>query len=243
MTWISRIKLFLGSLAVVAIVAASTLLFTQRQSEVASTSATITADTYAVGTDYGGTVVAQNVTVGDTVAAGQELFTIQSLSLLQDLENNPIPFTTTAYSIGPDGLLIFRATVPGTVSEVGTKLGDFVQAGTDLAVIDRTDALYVMGDYLLTPRDYERIEDGAAVDIMLPNRTVLPGTVELIQVSTADGQAQAQIKVASDQLVYGSSNGLVSPGTPVTATLQLRDDGPLAGARDAAFDFLQQIGL
>ncbi|HEY8590176.1 MAG TPA: HlyD family efflux transporter periplasmic adaptor subunit [Naasia sp.] len=243
MTWLSRIKLFLGSIAVFAIVTASTLLFTQRQSEVASASADITADSYAIGTDYGGTVVTQNVGVGDTVAAGQELFAIQSLSLLQDLRDQAISFDTAAYYVTPDGLMVFRATVAGTVSEVGTKLGDFVQAGTDLAVIDRTDALYVVGDYLLTPRDYERIEDGAEVDIMLPNRTILPGTVELIQVSTTDGQAQAQIKVTSDELVHGAANGLVSPGTPVTATLHLRDDGPLAGVRDAAFDFLQQIGL
>ena len=36
---------------------------------------------------------------------------------------------------------------------------------------------------------------------------------------------------------------LTKTGTPVVATLQLRDDGPLSGVSDGVFDFLRQIGL
>jgi hypothetical protein len=44
-------------------------------------------------------------------------------------------------------------------------------------------------------------------------------------------------------LTTGDLGNLTKSGTPVVATLQLRDDGPLAGVSDMAFDFLRQIGL
>jgi multidrug resistance efflux pump len=243
MTWANRLKLGLGLLLVVALAAVFTVIFTQRQSEVTSTSATIAADTYAVGTDYGGTVIVQNVNVGDPVAAGDVLFVVQSLSLLQDLQQNLVTFDTASYSVQPDGTMTFKATVPGIIADIDTKLGDFVQAGAELATINRADSLYVVGDYTLTPRDYERIEEGAPVDLILPNQTTLEGKVEEIAVRTADGQAQAEIKIASDYLVQGAYSGLVTPGTPVDAALHLRQDGVFAGVLDASADFLQQIGL
>ncbi|BDZ45797.1 HlyD family efflux transporter periplasmic adaptor subunit [Naasia aerilata] len=243
MTWANRLKLGAGLLLVVALVATLTVIFTHRQAEVASTSATIAADTYQVGTDYGGTVTMQNVSVGDEVVVGQFLFQVQSLSLLQDLQQGLVSFDTASYSVAEDGTMTFKATVAGTVATVDTKLGDFIQAGAKLATIDRADSLFVTGDYTLTPRDYERIDDGADVDLILPNQTTVPGRVEQVTVRTEDGQAQAQIKVSSDYLVQGAYNGLVTPGTPVDATLHLRQDGIFAGAIDASVGFLRQIGL
>ena len=38
-------------------------------------------------------------------------------------------------------------------------------------------------------------------------------------------------------------SGLYRPGTPVVATLSLRDDGPLAGVSDSFRDFLRRMGL
>jgi hypothetical protein len=51
------------------------------------------------------------------------------------------------------------------------------------------------------------------------------------------------VRVDSPELTKGDLGDLTKPGTPVVATLQLQDDGPLAGVSDLAFDFLRQIGL
>jgi len=243
MTWTARIKLALGLVVVLAVVAGATLVFTQRQAQVTSTSATIQAQEYGVGTDYSGTVTGQSVDVGDTVRAGDPLFEVQSLSLLQDIGRGLVTYDTDSYSVAADGTMTFRSTVDGTVASVTAKEGSFVQAGADLAVIDKVDSLTVQADFLLTPRDYERIEDGAEVDLLLPDQKTLRGVVETVAVVTKDGNAETSIRVASDGLVQGDRNGLVTPGTPVEATLHLRDDGILAGPVDQAHQFLRQIGL
>jgi hypothetical protein len=49
--------------------------------------------------------------------------------------------------------------------------------------------------------------------------------------------------VDSPELTTGNLGDLTKSGTPVVATIHLRDDGPLAGVSDLTFDFLQQIGL
>jgi multidrug resistance efflux pump len=139
--------------------------------------------------------------------------------------------------------MTFKATVSGTVSKVQVKQGDYVQPGSDLVTIDKARSLYVTGDYTLSPRDYERVEAGGSVDLVLPNQKVLPGRVEAVTVRTTQGQAQAQITVSSAELTEGAYSGLVTPGTPVTATLHLRQDDLFAGARDAGNDFLHKIGI
>ena len=51
------------------------------------------------------------------------------------------------------------------------------------------------------------------------------------------------VDVESPELSASPSSGITSPGTPVDATLHLRDDGTLAGVTDAVRDFSRQIGL
>jgi multidrug resistance efflux pump len=243
MTWANRLKLTAGVVIIVALVAVFTGIFTQRQQQVQSTSAEISAQEYAVGTDYSGTIVKSYVETGDTVKQGDVLFEVQSLSLLQDIAKNLVTYDTPTYSVSQEGVMTFKAAVAGTVSKIDTKEGGFVQAGADLATIDKQKSLFVTADFTLTPRDYERIQDGAAVDLMLPNQTTVPGTVRLVSVETKDGNAATTIEVASTDLVEGAYSGLVTPGTPVQATLHLRDDGVLAGPMDSVRDFMRQIGV
>jgi multidrug resistance efflux pump len=243
MTWINRLKLFGGLVVVVALVGVFTLVFNQRQNEVQSTSASITADSYAVGTDYGGTVTKQYVQVGDHVRPGQKLFKVRSLSLLQELNRNPVSFNTATYSVQRDGTMTFKATVAGTVGTITTKQNDYVQPGDDLAVVYKADSLYAVADYVLTPRDYERLGKGAPVDLVLPNRTILHGSVQSIAVRTTNGQAHTEVKVTSGGLVQGADSGLITPGAPLDATVHLRQDGVLDSAQNATFDFIRRIGL
>ena len=243
MTWMNRLKLTTGILVVFVIVAASTMIFTQRQQQAYSMSAEIAAQEYSVGTDYSGTITKSFVENGQSVKEGDTLFELQSLSLLQDIQMGLVTYETSTYSVDDAGVLTLKAAVDGTVADVVLKEGGFVQAGGTLATIDKSGTLFVKADFVLTPRDYERIVEGAEVDLTLPNQTSVAGRVSEVAVETKDGSAETTLQVASDDLVEGSYAGLVTPGTPVTAKLHLRNDGVLAGPADSMQGFLRQIGL
>jgi multidrug resistance efflux pump len=243
MTWTNRFKLVAGILSVLVVVSGLTVVFNQRQSQVASSSASIEAKRYPVGIDYGGTVTTADVENGDRVKAGDTLFTLQSPSLEADLAQGLFKPQTVAYTVGDDGLVTLTAAVAGTVSDLSTESGSFVQAGQVLANIDASGSLFVTAEYELSARDYARVEEGADVDILLPNQQVVSGTVTSIDVETTNGKAESTVLVQSEGLVDGSYNGLVKRGTPVTATLLLRDDGVFAGVQDGMQDFMRKIGV
>jgi multidrug resistance efflux pump len=244
MTWGNRFRLLLGLVVVVAIALGATLVLSQRETEVASKSASIEAISYSVGSEYAGTVTAERAKVGDSVKAGQALMTIHSASLLAALKAKTAVQSTSTYTVSPSGSLTLLAAQPGVVSKLGAQVGGFVSAGSSVETIDRADSLYVLAKFTLDAYDFSRIEKGAVVDLDLPNQQRLAGTVSKIHVTTtAAGLAEASIEVHSSQLRRGTHDGLVTPGTPIAATLHLRDDGPLAGLRASAITLLRQIGL
>ena len=244
MTWTNRLRLFAGLLAVIALVAALTLVFNQRQNRAASLTATVGADTYLVGAAYGGTVVEQNVRDGDTVDTGQELFTILSVGLQQDLANGLKIQDSEAYDVNTKkGTVTYKATVSGQVSDLTARLGNALATNQPFAKITVVDSQFVEAHYLLSPRDYERVAEGAEVSILLPNNDSIDGQVSSVEVATENGQARTKVRVDSADLVRPDLGDLTKPGTPVVATVELRDDGPLAGVSDLAFATLRQIGL
>jgi multidrug resistance efflux pump len=244
MTWINRLRLFGGILGVLLIVAVLTLIFNQRQTKVTSLDATVATDTYDVGAAYGGTVIEQFVKEGDVVDKGDELFTIQSVPLQQDIANGLELTDNDAYDVDAKaGTLTYKATVAGQVTELEAKLGNALGTGAPFAQISVVGSEYVDAKYLLSPGDYSRVVEGAQVDILLPNNQIVTGTVANIRVATEEAQALTEVRVDSEELADESLANLTKTGTPVTATLHLRDDGPLAGVNDQVFDFLRQIGL
>lgn len=243
MTWPNRLKLLVGSVAVLALVAGLTLLFNQRQHTVTTSAAAIAAAEYPVGSDYAGTVTAVHVKQGQTVRAGDRLVSVQSGALLHDLEQKVVTRAALGYTVSKKGLITFRAPVSGTVTGLQTRAGAFVAAGSALLTVDRAGSLFVTARVRLSPTDYARLHTGAPVDLMLPNQRTVTGHVSDIAVTTAEGVTQADLKVVSGALVEGGDNGLVVPGTPVTSSVHLRDDGPLAGVHDRVSAFLRRIGL
>jgi multidrug efflux pump subunit AcrA (membrane-fusion protein) len=239
----SVLKLVVGLIVIFAIVGALTVVFNQRQNEVTSSTASIESEQYPVGIDYGGTVTGKYVTQGERVAKGQRLFVLQSPSLQSDLAKGLVNPKTISYSVTRAGIITLTAAVAGTVTNIKTQTGSFVQAGQVLATIDRAGSLFVSAQYLLTAREYARIADGARVSILLPNQVAIPGRVGTAEVQTAGGEAKSTLRVVSDGLVDGEYNDLVTTGTPVQATLSLRDDGVLAGVSDGWNAFMQKIGL
>jgi multidrug resistance efflux pump len=244
MTWTNRLRLTAGILAVLLLVAVLTVVFNQRQSRAASLSATLAADTYAVGAAYGGTVVKQYVAEGDLVEKGDKLFKVQSVPLQQDLANGLEVQSSAAYDVDADaGTLTYKATVSGQVDKLEAKLGNALGTGSPFAQLTVTDTQYVDATYLLSPGDYARVLEGAEASVLLPDHSTVTGTVSSISVATEQNQALTRVRIDAQGLHQGADSALAKSGTPVVATVQLRDDGPLAGVGDAGFAFLRQIGL
>lgn len=240
MTWMNRLKLCVGLIAVFVIVAVGTLIFNQRQNTAHSQSASLVAEEYVVGVDYGGTVTEQYVTEGDTVQEGDPLFDVRSLALEFEIASG---YPVDEDLVTEDGTVTVRATVDGTVSSVSVYKGGFAVAGSAVATIDRADSLAVSAEFLLFPRDYARIDESTEAEIILPSGQVVTGSVTGIDVITAEGQALSTVRIESSDIQGETATGLFQSGTPVNVTVRLRDDGPLAGVSDAFTDLLRQIGL
>ncbi len=241
MTWASRLKFLFGLIVVLAIVAAGTLVFNQRELRVDSESATIASASISVGSEYGGMVTTAYVEEDAQVSAGDPLATLESQQLQLELAEGLVDDDEPG--VEKDGSYTVYATVDGTLSELDMHLGSFVQAGDVVARIDERDTLFVEAQFRLSPADFGRIEDGATVEFVLPDRSTLTGVVANLDVETVDGDALVTVRVESDDLVWGDESGLSDPGTPVEATLYLRDDGPLAGVSDMVSTFAHRIGL
>jgi len=241
MTWGNRFRLFFGLVLVLAIVAAATLVFNQRQTHVVSSSAEIGADLFDVGTDYGGIVLDAFVAKGDVVTEGQQMFVVRNLQLAheQQLRDESVGATTTP----SDGTVIVRAATRGTVSDVAIGEGSFAGPGAVLATLEGAGSLYAQAEFILSPRDFERIDSDAAVTLTLPDGSDIEGTVTDITVETTDGDAHVTVRVDTDALAAPSDDPLLKPGTPLEASLELRADGPLARVHDALSDLAKKIGL
>ncbi len=241
MTWSNRFRLFFGAILVLVLVAGATFVFTQRQAQVVSVSAEIVAQTYDVGADYPGVVTRRLVDKGDHVDENDPLFVIESLQVARDVELGVLD--PAKNDVATDGSLTVRAAVPGTVRDLEVNEGSYVSSGVAVATIEQDDTLTARAQFVLAPRDFGRIEDGAAVDLLLPDQRQISGALTEISVETVKGDAHVTADISSDGLVAGDANGLVRSGTPLEARLHLRDDGPLAGLRDTAIDFMRKIGL
>ncbi len=244
MTWTNRFRFLAGLIGVFVLVAVLTVIFNQRQTQAQSLTATINTDSYDVGAGYGGTVLKQYVKENDSVAVGDKLFTMQSVAMQQDVANKVKVKGNAAYDVDTKkGTVTYKATVAGTVDQIGAKLGTTLTGGQSFARITVNGTEYVEAQFLLTPRDYERVQTGASVSILLPDNSKIDGKVSTIKVATEQAKAAAKIRIDSPELTQADLSTLSKDGTPVVATVRLRDDGPLAGVSDAGFAFLRQIGL
>ena len=241
MTWRNRFKMLVGLIAVVAVVGVLTIMFSQRKGETTSTSASIEAVTYPVGTDYAGTVVEQFVLVGDEIVAGDPIVTVQSNTLAQDLANGATIADNDVFTVSPDGTLTVKSTVNGVVASMDVQQGSYAASGSTIATLAATDGLYVEAQYILDPKDFGRVVQGAAVELELPNSDIVNGSVAQVEVTTEEGQALSIVRVESEELEYGSHEGLIASGTPVVATMQLRNDDVLARLVDTVTSAISDV--
>ena len=244
MTWANRIRLVLGLLGVLVIVAVCTVALNQRQLRAESTSASI--DGRAVLGRHRSTPARSSSRPSSratSVATGQMLFRVRSPLLARDLASEYVTAADLGVAVEPDGTFPVVATVDGTVSEVLAPVGDFAQAGAVLATVDRARTLTVEAEFILTPRDYGRIAAGSTAEILLPDDRTIQGTVTDIDVDTLDGQATSLDRHRERGARGAGDRGALPAGNAGAATLHLRDDGPFAGVKDMLRDFLRKIGL
>ncbi|WP_062462878.1 HlyD family efflux transporter periplasmic adaptor subunit [Demequina soli] len=241
MTWGNRLKLVAGLLVVLLVVAAATLVFNRRQTQVLSSTAQIESARYDVGTDYGGLVVNRYVQQGDQVHKGQRLLEIDSPTLERDIRQGLVDATDG--TLGKDGTVTIRAAVDGTVSDLAVDTGSYAGAGQVVATVAESGTRYAEAEFVVTPRDFARIVQQAPVELRLPDGTLLAGTVADYTVTTVDGEAHVSARVAATGLEDGADAALLQAGTPLDATLHLRDDGPLAGVTDALGNLARRVGL
>lgn len=244
MTWINRLKLWGGILGVAALVFALTVLFNQRQSQVASISASVQAPTSVVGSSYGGVVTDTYVKLGDSVRAGQKLFTLSSVQLQQDVGNGLKPVSTDAYDIdAAKGTITYKAVFDGYVASTDAVRGSYLGNGSRMAFVVADGQRTVTARFVLDPIDYGRVELGAGARIVLPSNRMISGTVSNVQVLTEGGAPVTYVTIASDALTDPALSALTRLDTPVEAIMDLRDDGWLAGPSEAMLAFFTKIGL
>ena len=244
MTWTQRLRLFGGIVAVLALTAVLTLVFNQRQAQALSTTGQVVSAQASVGAAYGGVVTQAEAGDGDEVKKGQTLFTVNSPDLQRDLSQGLKVTSTDAFDVDTTASTVtYKALTDGRLSDVKAQTGGFVQNGANLATITSDGSQYALADFVLSPRDYERIVKGARVSLRLPDDSTVEGAVRAVSVQTENGQAKTRVTVDSDALRDPNLAELTHPGTPVAATLSLRDDGPLAGPTDGLQAFLIKIGL
>ncbi len=223
MSWRKRIGLVLGLLSVLLLSAGLTMVVNANAGEAASKSASLAAEDYPVGTDYSGTITAQYVHVGDHVEAGQPMFEVESAGLQRDLAQGLVNKDNLTHEVKDDKTLVITATNAGTVDEVQYAAGAFVPQNSTIATVQEAGTMYVEADFLLSPKDFQKIAPDATVDVELPNNQTVTAQVKNLQVKTSDGQALTTIRAYSDNLANGT--GLFTVGTPVQATLHLTNDG------------------
>ncbi len=244
MTWTNRLRLWLSVLLSLVLIFLLVVIFNQRQHTIQSSSAKIIAPRVQVASNYGGIVIKQYVTVGQKVKLGDVLFDVSSVSLQQDLANKVKVASTDALAIDTvKGVLTYKATTTGTVTQVYAQEGSYLSATQPLAIITSDSGRVVEAEFLLTPREYALVEKGAAVTLRLPDNTAITGIVDSALVATQQGQAVVTVRITSAELNTRNLNLLATDGAPVSALVRLRDEGVLAGPTDALRALFRKVGL
>jgi hypothetical protein len=246
MSWLNRLKLFSGIIVVLIIVGLLTILFNQRQNQIASVAAYVDSPRSVLASPYAGTVTDQKHGPGDAVSVGDELFTITSTNLKDMAALGVKPTNTESYKTDLDtGTITFYATSDGYLDNFTAFLGSSVNGTERLTEIVSSKNKTVVARFFLNPADYGRIEPNGRVVIHLTNGQAVEGQVMSVNISNdeKEGRTVTAVTVSSEGLQHESLDLLTRRNTPVSAVLSLRDDGPLAGPTQALQEFLVKIGL
>jgi multidrug resistance efflux pump len=238
MNWRTRLRLLIGLVLVLGLVAVLTVQVNNRRGQAISQSATLQTERVSVGTDFAGVVTRQLVHSGDAVTAGQVLFEIDSAELAaRTAAGQPVP-TAAYFDIVGGRSVRIKATAAGNVGSIEFAEGAFVPSNTVLAWVDRTDARYVDATFKLSAGDYARLPRDAAVMILLPSGQEVAARVADVSVQGIGGEALTVIRADGPALSQATDASIFAPGTPVSARLTLKNDNFVTRAAAAVKGFL-----
>jgi hypothetical protein len=221
----ARLRLFFGIIFVIALVATLTLILSASMSTSNSVKASLAAQARSVGTDYPGLVVKQNVEEGQTVEEGDVLFEIDSQALKQSLDNGAVEADNLNVTINPDNNNIeLRAANSGIVDEILFSEGAYIPANSVVATIYVVDSLYVNARFQLSPPDYARIDKNEPLELLFPDNTKKNAEITSVNLEKSENEETVDTVIVAKIKDADMDDFRFSVGTPVDATLQLRQE-------------------
>lgn len=222
MSILRTIGLTLSICLVVSLAAIGLVFANDRALSIQAEEAALVADTYNVGTAFGGTVQEMYVERGSVVTAGQDLLRLQSATLEQALATSRFNAQGVGYRVEEESVFVFTAVEDGVVQELNANTGSFVPANQVIAVVGIADSLHLESSFIMNARDYARLPVGGVVGIEMPDGAQVDATIYDIQVDSSDGtQAETIVRARSEEIRL---SGSILAGAPVTASLRLDDD-------------------
>lgn len=140
-----------------------------------------------------GYIKSVNIKQGQYAAAGRNLFTLKT----KEAESLGNTINKLDPSFHFTGIVNIAASQSGYVTQLNHQLGDYVQDGEQLAVISNANSF---GFVLNIPYELRRyISIGKAADVLLPDGTILKGTITsfLPTIDSASQTQTAMVKVSS----------------------------------------------
>ena len=218
-----KLRFFIGILVVILLVGGLTVYLNYAMSISHSVKATLDAQARAIGTDYSGLVVKQHVEEGQEVAKDDVLFEIDSLELKQGLSSGTI--SATGLPLNPDTQnLQLRANNSGVVDEIFFREGAYIASGAVIASVFVVDSLFVKAHFQLSPPDYARIEKDKPIELLFPDNTTKKAEITSINLESSEDEENVDTVITAKILDADMSDFRFSVGTPVDATLYLKQD-------------------
>jgi hypothetical protein len=216
------VSFVLGAAVVLGLGAVGLVYAYGRAHTVHAQEAAVESDVSTVGTPFGGSIQSIQVRPGDPVSTGQEIARLQSPSLAQAVKTGGFLAEGIGYHIEGKDVLVFTATVDGTVSTADHTVGSFVPANTTLAEVEVAGTSRITARVPMSAADYARMSVGSPMPAVLPDGTKV--TTEIFDVQFEDGgapgEALAVVKGRSDEL---AAAGSFTNGSPAVAAVELDD--------------------
>ena len=218
----SKLKLIVGVIFVIIIVAALFVYLDFSMSRKVARETYLAADSFTVGLDYSGIIEEQYIQEGDKIENGDELFKIRSSTLSQARDNDDFDTDSLLYTLDDDGTILVTSAADGQVQEINYSEGAFVPANSTVATINTQKSLYVIATYALSSPDYGQLTKQNKIDVYFPDGTKQEGEIFDIALETSEEEVLTIVKARVDETKVNTE--VFTVGTPLESTLYLDTD-------------------
>lgn len=233
-----KLRFLFGILFVVLLVVILTVILNVSMSTSNSVKATLEAQARAVGTDYPGLVVKQNIEEGDAVEEGEILFEIDSQVLKQSLSNGTVEASSLNVTLNPENNNIqLRAISSGVVDEILFREGAYIPGSAVVATVFVVDSLFVKAHFQLSPPDYARINEDKPIELVFPDNTKKKAEITSVSLERSEDDESVDTVIVAKISDTDMEDFRFSVGTPVNATLYLQQNEWYQNV----YQFIQQL--